>query len=111
MRALVLEDDELRARALKRLLTGRGFLVVHVSTFAAAVGELETAPDPFTFATLDFDLRAPQTGLDVAEYIARMSPSRRPARVEVHSGDDRGAAMMLAVLQGVGVAAERGRYA
>lgn len=104
-RALLLEDNELRGRALRRKLFHAGYLVVWARNYSAACEELRG--DRFDFATLDFDLEQPESGLDVACFIAGMPAQGRPRSVEVHSANDAGARLMLCALTAAGVPAVR----
>jgi len=58
-RVLVVEDDEMIARAYTRLLTARGFEVVVAGTVAGAIGELESASMGAPFDHVVLDIRLP----------------------------------------------------
>lgn len=111
MRALLLEDNQLRGRALQRQLKAAGYTVTWVRDYDGAIDALLFAkpgsefPDAerFDFATLDYDLETSKTGLDVARYIVGLPPSMRPLRIEVHSANDEGAAGIVAALTAAGV--------
>lgn len=106
-RALLVEDNDLRARAMQRFLRARGFEVERVSTADEAIALLELVrPGAFDFASLDCELEGAdvwlrpeqRSGMRVARAIAAMAPCCRPQRVEVHSADDDAVTAMLEVL-------------
>lgn len=109
LRALLLEDDVLRGRAMRRQLERQGYHVTWAQTCADACRELCTSIDVgrFDFCSLDFNLKAEHNGLDVVEYIVTMSAPMRPARIEIHSNDDAGAERMLSALSAAGTIATR----
>ena len=106
MRALLVEDDALRGRAMKRWLEREGYEVFWRETAASALEAL-MGPTGFDLVSLDHDLGGAATGQDVAEAITRMTRELRPARVEVHTGNDAAADRMLALLRAAGVDAHR----
>lgn len=101
----MLEDNELRGRALQRKIKAQGYEVVWVRNYEQAVEALRSAR--FEFATLDYELGAKETGLDVACHIAGLPVPSRPERIEIHSNHDEGAALMLRTLTAAGVPAHR----
>lgn len=104
-RALLLEDNELRGRALQRKIKALGYEVVWVRSYEQAVEALRSAR--FEFATLDYDLGAAETGLDVACHIVGLPVPTRPERIAIHSNHDEGAALMLEAFKVAGVDADR----
>jgi ActR/RegA family two-component response regulator len=110
MRALLVEDDALRGRALKRALVSKGYEVAWVFTVASAIAELRATADHgdrFAFATLDYNLGAGSFGDELALWLTTVPEELRPERIEVHSSDDDGAARMITVLESGGIHATR----
>ena len=102
---LILDDDDLRGRALTRIYSRKyaeSFIVL-VKTHQEAAGYL--ARMPFDMVTLDHDLGTEHTGLDTARYIAQML--QPPPEVFVHSSNPVGADNMVQVLQTAGVNVKR----
>jgi DNA-binding NtrC family response regulator len=58
-RVLVVDDDELIARAYKRLLEARGYEVVVAPTVASAIGELEDSMNGTPYDHVVLDIRLP----------------------------------------------------
>lgn len=111
MRILVLDDEQVRHDEFARRWAT--YERVHVKTVGEAIEALEGGK--FDVATLDHDLEdfvclpypVELTGLDVARYIARMPPEKRPNQVVVHSWNPVGAANMVNALQDGGIHAVR----
>lgn len=81
-RVLVVEDEELCARALARLLVARGFEVTTVGTVAKAMDELEAPSGDGPFDHVVLDLRLPDgDGENVLAFTEHMK--RRPQVVVV----------------------------
>lgn len=108
-RALLLEDDVLRGRALQRELKGKGYEVTWAHNFEEAADALATS-GTFDFATLDHDLGEEHTGYDVVKFILSMSPRLRPSKIDVHSSNVIGAANMIEALKAEGVSATRRQW-
>jgi CheY-like chemotaxis protein len=107
MFALLVEDSPPLGRAMMRLLQSKGYQVHWVATATDAVERLLAGQHHYDLATLDHDLGAGPTGEVVAKHIAGLAPDHRPARVEVHSGNDAAAARMVALLRDAGVNVHR----
>ncbi len=103
--ALLLEDNYVLGRALWRLLSEQGYKVTWAKNAMQAVDALLRTR--FDFASLDYEVFGVATGLDVARAITELEPAQRPAYVQIHSSDDRGAGLMLALLLAGGVKAIR----
>lgn len=106
-RALLVEDDWLRGRAMERDLRAKGFEVTWAGDATRAVEALLASATPFDLATLDNDLGPGPTGEEVARHIARLPAEFRPARVEVHTNNDAAADRMVALLRKAGVNVHR----
>lgn len=106
----MLEDNELRGRAMKRKLLGLGYEVAWVRSTDDAMAELRATSEHggrFHLATLDYDLGTGTYGDALAYWIAGAPEELRPERVEIHSSDDDGAALMMRILTAAGVPATR----
>lgn len=103
MRALFLDDDEVRHNLLRENSIGNGYDTRHVKTVAQALKALSMVE--FDFVSLDHDLGGntfvdpskEETGLDVARYISKME--NPPPCVRVHSFNPEGAKEMVKVLK------------
>lgn len=100
MRVLVLEDNKDRRRIFKRSLLGHDGAIVETAQDAIEALEAET----WDILFLDHDLAdqaympsGPGTGYEVAEWLSR-NRERLPARVYIHSYNEKGRAKMLEVL-------------
>jgi len=100
LRVLVLEDNKARQAKFKRGLIGHECLLVDTARDAIKALQEQTYDAIF----LDHDLyqqayvpSGPGTGYEVAEWLAS-NREHMPARVYVHSYNDRGRAKMLEVL-------------
>jgi DNA-binding NarL/FixJ family response regulator len=99
MRVLFLDDEELRHRAVKRFNPR----FTHTYTARQAIEAL--AASRYEVCFLDHDLGGPETGHDVARWLAQQEPTNRPSRVFVHSMNPVGVARMVRTLTDAGVCA------
>jgi CheY-like chemotaxis protein len=104
VRILVLEDDPARTKLFQRALIGHD--AQFVTTAWEAIQRLQEL-GPWDAVFLDHDLGGqayvpsdePETGCAVARYL-REHPERRPARILVHSLNESGRKLMLAMVPG-----------
>lgn len=92
LRVLIVEDTPERQQALTALYRSHAWVLVE--TGARAVTLLNAYA--FDLVSLDFNLRGPLNGLDVAQALAA-SPNRQ-ARVVIHSLNPKGAAQLARLL-------------
>jgi CheY-like chemotaxis protein len=114
---LIVDDEPKRHKIfLKRLSAGNN--VVVVNSYYGAVREIERNRK-FDLVSLDYDLdqfvdsqieAGPwskyQSGLDVAKYIASLSPAKKPLKAIVHSLNASRAPIMVAELEDAGIKTE-----
>lgn len=131
LRILVLDDDDIRHEWFKEYF--KDFEVQHVYTVNGTITALISDPQ-YDFVFLDHDLndnqytsvkridgdnipgfvgpcRVELTGVDVAEFIARiLEPGKRPKEVVVHSWNPPGAEKMIGILREANIRTHRWEF-
>lgn len=107
MRLLFLDDLRARHDLLHLAIERDQIDVTVVPAFTAtqAIKLLQNEPR-FDIVSLDYQLGkfTDETGGDVARYIAEfLDEAKRPARINMHSGDDDGCRAMHAILHARGI--------
>lgn len=100
MKVLILDDEKYRHEGFDGVLGGNE--VWHAYDCRQAVKILDEV-GPFDVVYLDYNLQDGLTGAEVAIYIARMSPKRRPKSILIHSWHPEGSWRMQQILETVGI--------